>query len=176
MDYKKEIVKAMELLSRDNRVLFIGQSVRYSGHMMFNTLEDAKVPMIKRIEVPVTEEMQLGMSIGLSLEGFIPVSIYPRMDFLIIAANQLVNHLDKIEKMSCGRFQPKVIVRTAVGAIVPMNPGLQHCQDHTEALRLLCPNINIVKLTSAEMIFDSYKRALESPISSILIEMNDLYE
>lgn len=175
-NYKEEIVKAMELLSKDNSVLFIGQSVRYPGHMMFNTLQDAGVPMNRRIEVPVTEEMQMGLCIGLSLEGFIPLSIYPRMDFLIIATNQLVNHLDKIKQMSCGRFQPKVIVRTAIGGIVPMNPGPQHCQDHTEALKLLCPSISIVKLISAEMIFDNYKQALASTDSSILVEVNDLYE
>lgn len=176
MNYKDEMVKAMRFLSQDDRVLFIGQSVRYPGHLMFNTLEDAGIPMNRRIELPVFEEVQLGMSIGLSLEGFIPMSIYPRMDFLIIAANQLVNHLDKIEKMSCGRFKPKVIMRTAVGSTIPFDSGLQHTQDHTEALRLLCPNIHIVKLVSAEIIFGSYKQALESNGSTILVEINDLYE
>ena len=176
MNYKNEMVKAMQLLSRDKRVLFLGQSVRYPGHLMFSNLEDAGVPMDRRIEMPVFEDVQMGISIGLSLEGFIPVTIYPRIDFLIIAANQLVNHLDKIEKMSCGRFKPKVIVRTAVGSAIPFDSGLQHSQDHTEALRLLCPNTKVAKLQTAEMIFDSYKQALESDGSSILVEINDLYE
>ena len=38
----------------------------------------------------------MGMAIGLSLSGFIPVCCYPRFDFFILALNQAVNHLDKI--------------------------------------------------------------------------------
>ena len=42
----------------------------------------------------------MGLSLGLALQGFVPVSIYPRIDFLLSATNQLVNHLDKIRLMS----------------------------------------------------------------------------
>ena len=38
----------------------------------------------KIYEFPVAEEMQMGVSIGLSLNGFIPVTIYPRWNFLIL--------------------------------------------------------------------------------------------
>ena len=40
----------------------------------------------------------MGMSIGLALNGYIPITCFPRFDFLILAFNQLVNHLDKIKK------------------------------------------------------------------------------
>lgn len=175
MDYKGEIVKAMALLAQDKRTLFIGQSVCWSGHIMFDTLEEAQVPYEKRIELPVIEDAQMGICIGLALEGFIPISIYPRMDFLIIAMNQLVNHLDKMEEMSRGQFRPKVIIRTMVGSKIPLNPGPQHCQDHTEALKLLLTNIEVVKLSSAEVILNAYEKALDQHTSSILVEVGDLY-
>lgn len=173
--YRDEIVKAMTMLSADKRTIFIGQSVRYSGHAMFNMLQDAKVPMKKRVELPVFEDSQLGISIGLAFEGYVPVSIFPRCDFLIIAANQLVNHLDKIEQMSCKQFRPRVIIRTMVGSKVPLDGGPQHTQDHTEALKLMLTNIDVVKLTRAEEIVPAYLRALESERSTILVEMGDLY-
>lgn len=176
MKYREAIVESMRMLAQEERALFIGQSVRYSGHAMFNSLEDAKVPMDKRVELPVFEDTQLGISTGLALEGFLPVSIYPRMDFLIIAANQLVNHLDKWEEMSHGEWNSKVIIRTMVGSKEPLNPGPQHCQNHTKALRLLCPNMDIYKLDSANRVIESYEKALASPHSSILIEMGDLYD
>lgn len=176
MKYKKSIVEAMKYLALDKRTIFIGQSVCYSGHVMFNTLEDANVPMDKRIELPVFEDTQMGISIGLSLGGFIPVSIYPRIDFLMSAMNQLVNHLDKIEQMSNGEFVPKVIIRTMVGSKEPLNPGLQHCQDHTEALKLLCPSISIKKLDKAYKVTEEYEWALENKQSTILVEYGDLYE
>jgi len=173
LNYKEEITKAMSLLAEDKRTLFIGQSVRFSGHVMFDTLQEAHVPMRKRIELPVFEDTQMGISIGLALGGFIPISIYPRMDFLIIAMNQLVNHLDKIEEMTC--FKSKVIIRTMIGSKSPLNPGPQHCQDHTEALRLLLPNINVIKLSSANHVVDNYRRALEGSDSTILVEIGDMY-
>lgn len=168
MSYKNEVTKAMTLLAKDKRVIFLGQSIAYPGHIMFGTLEN--VPMSKRIELPVFEDVQMGMSIGLALESYIPVSIYPRMDFLILAMNQLVNHLDKLEELSHGQFKPKVIIRTMVGSISPMTPGLQHCQDHTEALKCMLTNIDVVKLTRAEEIVPAYRKALESNKSTILIE------
>ena len=170
MKYKDEIIEAMNLLAQDDRVIFIGQNVIYSGAIAIHeTLKH--VPLSKRIEVPVFEDTQLGLSIGLSLEGYIPVSIFPRVDFLIIAANQLVNHLDKIEGMSCGRFKPKVIIRCCVGSTHPLNPGPQHCQDHTLALEALLTNVDVVKLVEADTIVPAYKRALESNKSTILIEL-----
>ena len=173
MNYRDEVVKAMDLLAREEKTIFLGQSIAYPGHVMYGTLEN--VPMSKRIELPVFEEVQMGMSIGLSLEGYIPISIFPRIDFLIIATNQLVNHLDKIEEMSHGQFKPKVIVRTMVGSIKPLYPGPQHCQDHTEALRCLLTNVDVVKLTESKDVVPAYRRALKSEKSSVLIEMADLY-
>lgn len=173
MIYKDELKKTMKLLAQDSRVIFLGQNIIYGGNAIFDTLEG--VPFNKRIELPVAEEMQLGVSIGLSLEGFLPVSIFPRMDFLVLAVNQLVNHLDKVEEMSHGEFKAKVIIRTMIGSTKPLNPGPQHTGDYTDALRLMLKNIDVIKLTRAEDIVPAYKKALESGKSTVLVEIGDLY-
>ena len=98
----------MKMLSKDKKVFFIGQSVNYSGNSIYNSLKD--IDSKKKLELPVFEETQMGLSLGLSLQGFIPISIYPRIDFLLSATNQLVNHLDKMRVMSKGEFNPKVII------------------------------------------------------------------
>ena len=92
----------------------------------------------------------------------------PRLDFVIIAANQLVNHLDKWALMGGGN--PKVIIRTMPGSIAPIYSGPQHSQDHTEALHLLCPHITVLKITQPEHIYSAYQRAVEEPGPFILIE------
>lgn len=171
--YKEELLKAMNILARDTRTIFMGQNLIYGGTSMFWTLQE--IPKEKRIELPVFEEVQMGMSLGMALEGFIPISVYPRMDFLICATNQLVNHLDKVQEMSDKQFKPVVIIRTAVGSTSPLMPGPQHCQDHTEALRLMCKNINVVKLERAEQIVPEYQNALMSDKPTILVEIPDLY-
>ena len=156
----------MQEIAQDARVVFLGQGVRASGTFMSTTLQD--VPLDKRIELPVAEEMQLGMSIGMAIAGMIPVSVYPRFNFLILAMNQLVNHLNVM--------QPHVIVRVGVGSTKPLDPGPQHRGDMTEAFRLLMPNTPIVRLESAEQIVPEYRAALERNGPTILVEIADLYE
>lgn len=166
--YREELIKAMNTLAEQPNSIFLGQSVAWPGHIMTGTLEN--VPHDRLLELPVTEEMQLGMSIGLALEGYLPVSIFPRMDFLIIAMNQLVNHLDKLAEMSCGQWQPKVLIRTMVGSFYPLYSGPQHIQDHTEVLKLMLTNVDVVKLTCPSHILPMYMKALWSPRSTILVE------
>ncbi len=175
MAYKDELTKAMRLLAKDKRVIFLGQNIVYPGSIMSSSLQE--IPDSKKIELPLIEDAQMGMSLGLSLEGYIPVCIYTRIDFLIIAMNQLVNHLDKIEEMSCGQFKPKVIVRTAIGSTNPLYPGLQHCSDYTEGLKYMLKNVKVMKLTRSKDIVPAYDYALsrKDGKSTLLIEVADLY-
>ena len=158
----------MLLLAADPTVIFIGQNVAYDGNVMFAHLEG--VPMEQRLELPVMEECQMGMSIGLSLMGYTPVSIYPRMDFLLLAMNQLVNHLDKLPIMSQGEIVPHVIIKTKVGARRPLDAGPQHTQDHTQALRLMLTTVEVVKLTTEEDAPQVYQEALRRHGSTLVVE------
>ena len=87
MGYKDELVRSMEWLAAKDNTIFIGQSVKYSGNAIFNTLKT--VSNDKKIEVPVSEELQMGLSTGLALEGYVPITCYPRFDFLLLACNRL---------------------------------------------------------------------------------------
>lgn len=173
MSYFDELTTAMTLLSEHPDTLFCGQSMVYPGNAIYRTL--VNVPDEKKIELPVAEEMQMGMSIGLALEGYIPISIFPRFDFLLLAVNQLVNHLDKIGEMSHGEYSPKVIIRTAIGSVDPLYPGPQHCQDYTLAFQHLLKHIEVIKLESAKQIVPAYNHALLNSQSTLLIEKGELY-
>ena len=136
----------------------MGQSVVYPGSSIFVSLKD--VPKSKKIEIPVMEEVQTGMAIGMALNGYIPVSCYPRFDFLILAANQLTNHLDKIDYLTNNNFKSKILIRTMIGSTKPLNAGLQHTQDHTNALKKLLQFSEVIKLNREDEIFDKYKNAI----------------
>ena len=114
MTYFGEINKSMKFMAQKKKILFLGQSTEVPGNLIFKSLEGVKKQ--KKIEMPVFEETQMGISIGLALNGFIPVTCYPRFDFFILSLNQLVNHLDKFEKISSGEFKPFVIIRVLVGS------------------------------------------------------------
>ncbi len=165
----------MEFLSKKKNTLFLGQAVEYAGTAMTNTLID--VSKNKKLELPVAEEMQMGITIGMLMNGYIPISIYPRWNFLLLAMNQLVNHLDKLNEMTEDGYRNKTIIRTSIGSKRPLNPQSQHVGDFTKSVSKMCKNINIVKLNEPEEIFPAYKRAYERKdnTSTILVEFGDYY-
>jgi pyruvate/2-oxoglutarate/acetoin dehydrogenase E1 component len=163
--YAEALKQAMEMLATDPRTVFLGQAVAWPGTAMSDTLAD--VPRHKKIEMPVAEEMQLGMSIGLALDGMIPVSIFPRWNFLLLATNQLVNHLDKM--------QEHVIVRVGVGSETPLYPGVQHVGDYTDIFRSLVPATLIWQLYREDEIVPAYEKALKYSGPTVLVENMDSY-
>jgi len=163
----------MELLNSHPKTIFIGQAVEYKGTSLTHQVK--KFPKDKLLELPVAEELQAGMALGLALEGYIPVSIYPRMNFIILAMNQIVNHLDKWEAMSVGQSKPKIIMKAVVGSQYPLDPGHQHKANYAECFKSACTNINVVELLYPEQVLPAYEQALNSDISTIIIEHGDLY-
>ena len=173
MKYKNEIIKSMEWLSDKEDTIFLGQSVLYSGNAIYNTLNT--LPEEKRLELPVFEEVQMGMSTGLALEGFTPITCFPRFDFLLRCMDSLVNHLDKIQYMTENKFEPKVIIRTSIGAKFPLDGGIQHTRDYTQMMKDTLTEVDVVLLNEPEEIFPAFKRAYNNTGSTMIIEWGDYY-
>ena len=165
----------MNYLADNEKTIFIGQAVEVPGTAMTNTLKGINPK--KLLELPVAEEMQMGMTLGLALDGNIPISIFPRWNFVLLAMNQLINHLDKVNIMSNNGFKVKTIVRTGIGSQRPLHPQHQHVGDFTDMVRKMCTSIDIIKLNEPEDIFPSYKKALnrEDGKSTILVEFGDYH-
>lgn len=173
MKYFDELKRSMEYLANDDRTVFLGQAVAVPGTGMSNTLKD--VSKDKLIELPVAEEMQMGMSLGMALHGRIPISIYPRWNFLLCAVSQLVNHVDKLSLMS--KYKANVIIRTSIGSERPLHPQCQHVGDFTEAFKLMCKTVEVIRLDEPDQIFPAYEKALlrDDNHSTILVEWGDYY-
>ena len=175
MKYFEELKKSMEWLGEKSDTFFIGQAVEVPGTAMFNTLKD--VESDKRLEVPVFEDTQMGMSIGMALTGQRIISIFPRWNFLLCATNQLVSHLDKFPTITDNKVTPNIIIRTSVGSQKPLFPGHQHIGNLSEAYRKMLSNVEIIELEEPEHIFESYKKAYEREDgkSTLLVEFGDYY-
>jgi pyruvate/2-oxoglutarate/acetoin dehydrogenase E1 component len=163
----------MKLSMEDDKTIFIGQQIVYYGNPMSKTIEG--LPKERMIETPVMEETQMGMTVGLAMTGHQVISFYPRWDFVILAANQLINHLDKLEVMSDGQWKPNVIIRVGKGSDKPLDPGHQHKADYTDAFKQMVTNCTIEKLDTAEKILPAYKKALSEGGIHILVEYPELY-
>lgn len=173
MKYSEELKKAMKILADHPMTLFIGQAVEYEGTGLFDSLNH--IPSHKRMELPVAEYLQCGLANGMAIEGMIPISVFPRWNFLLMGVDQLVNHLDKFITMSNGKCRPKVIIRVAVGSEFPVDPQCQHKGNFTEAFKLMFKHINVVELIEPQQIVPAYLHALnrDDGVSSILVEHAD---
>lgn len=149
----ESLTESMTWLGKQPDTIFIGQQVVYPGNALFKTFEG--VPMEKRLELPVAEDMQMGMSIGMAMTGKVVISVYPRMDFLLCAMNQLINHLDK----ELYQMQGKVIIRTCVGSKEPLNPGPQHCGNYVAGLTMMLRSVRIIMLRQDSDILGAYQSA-----------------
>jgi pyruvate/2-oxoglutarate/acetoin dehydrogenase E1 component len=173
MKYFDELKRSMEWLGGQNDTIFIGQAVEYAGTGMTNTLKDVSTD--KLMEMPVNEDMQMGITNGLAMNGYVPVSIYPRWNFLLLGVNQLINHLDKLPMIS--DYKTKVIIRTAIGSERPLHPQWQHVGDYTEAFEKMLTNVEVIRLDEPEQIFEAYQKAYNRTDgkSTILVEWGDYY-
>ena len=172
LKYKDAIKQSMRMLAKDKRTIFIGYNVNF-GSRVYGTLTD--IPKSKCLETPLAENLMTGIAIGMSLEGFKPVLIFERHDFILNALDQIVNHLDKMEKMSDGQFKPKVIIRAIVGAKKPLYPGLQHTQNYTKALKMMV-SFPIIELKRTNEIIQFYRMAKRIKKPIMLVEYRDLYD
>ena len=175
MKYFDELKKSMEWLGEKESTFFVGQAVEVPGTAMFNTLKD--VPQKKRLELPVFEDTQMGMSIGMALTGKKIISIFPRWNFLLCATNQLVNHLDKLPLISEGEVNPSLIIRTSVGSQRPLFPGHQHIGNMSDGFKKILNTVEIIELYEPNQIFKSYKKAYDRKDgkSTLIVEFGDYY-
>jgi pyruvate/2-oxoglutarate/acetoin dehydrogenase E1 component len=169
--YKDALTNAMTKLAKMDDTIFIGQQIVYAGNPMSTTLGD--VPKEKMIEVPVMEETQMGMSLGLAMTGKRVITFYPRWDFIISATNQLINHLDKYEMMTDKKVN--IIIRLGKGSDKPLDPGHQHKGSYIEEFKSLCKNIEFHDLKTPFDIYNSYEYAIGEGGIHCLVEYPELY-
>jgi pyruvate/2-oxoglutarate/acetoin dehydrogenase E1 component len=117
----------------------------------------------------------MGFTIGMAMNNYIPITIYPRWNFLLLSINQLINHLDKFNYMFDKKI--KVIIRASIGSKHPLNPQHQHVGDFSSSIKLMSKNLDIIKLREPKDILSSYKKALhrKDGKSTILVEYGDYY-
>lgn len=175
MTYKDCITDSMKWLGEQEDTWVCGYNCKYS--LFGGSLKD--FPNERIIEMPLAEALMTGVAIGMSLSGVIPILPFERMDFTTLAMDQLVNHADKLRKLSSGQHAPAVIIRCCAGnKNTPLLTGPTHCQDFSRAFREMV-DFPVVQLKWSSSIMLEYQKAYERAkierISTMLVEYKDLY-
>ena len=173
MSYKQEVIRGMQLLAQQPNVVFVGQGVSVKANCLHEQL--VGVPEHQRLEVPVFENTQLGMCLGMALTGLLPVCLYPRLNFLYCAWDQLCNHTDKWRQMT-GK-PAKVIIKTILGATKPLDPGPQHSSEDivVRGLQDFFTDLVVEDIEYEAQVSFAYERAAGSTGPTLLIERGNLY-
>jgi pyruvate/2-oxoglutarate/acetoin dehydrogenase E1 component len=181
MKYLEHIQRGMDYWASVDKTIFVGQAMEYKGHAVSRQVN--QYPKNKLLELPVMEDSQAGICLGLAIEGYIPICVYPRNDFTILACNQIFNHIDRWPDMFAGN--PKIIIKCVVGSNAPLNPGPQHRANYFEAFDNMAQNITCFNLTRTSQplqhygnayIDHCYKTAINEAGSFIIVEDAQLYQ
>jgi pyruvate dehydrogenase E1 component beta subunit len=164
ISFKNAVTEAMTEIGKANSV-FIGYNVKH-GNAMGNLVN---VDDSQKIETPVAENLMAGLAIGMSFEGFKPVVYYERHDFMLVAADAIINHANHIERISHGEYECPVIFRTVVADSGPFYSGPTHSQNFTEGFRNMVSFPVYVPNTGPEVL-EAYKKALHSSRPSMIVE------
>lgn len=147
--YGEAICRGFEhLLANHPEVFAIGQGVWspwYVGNSM--TGLDEKFGKQRVIDTPVSELACTGAAIGAALCGYRPIVIHPRMDFMLLAVDQIVNQAAKWSHMFGGQAAPAVTIRAII------NRGGEQGAQHSQALHAWfahIPGIRVVMPSTAE--------------------------
>ena len=95
-------------------------------------------------DTPLSEDAMTGVAIGLALSGMRPIHVHIRMDFLLLAMNQLINIAAKSRYMYGGAVSVPMVVRSIIGR--SWGQGAQHSQGlhslfaHVPGLKVVAPS------------------------------------
>lgn len=100
----------------------------------------------RAFDMPTSENAMTGVAIGASLNGIRPVMVHQRLDFVLLALDQLVNNAAKWHYMFGGRASVPITIRSSIGR--GWGQGPTHSQ-HFQALFAQIPGLKVVMPTTA---------------------------
>ena len=169
ISYKEAMNLAMKELG-DEGTIFIGYNVAKGDAM--GTLKEVLAE--QKLETPVAENLMSGLAIGMSFEEFLPVLYFERHDFMMVAMDAIVNHIDKIERISHGEFKVPVIIRAVTADGGPFYSGITHSQDFTEVLKAAV-TFPVYDPKSGKEILEAFRNARDSKRPAIIVERKSRY-
>jgi pyruvate dehydrogenase E1 component beta subunit len=130
-----------QALARDESVFLLGEDIADPGATGPTKGLSSKHGTDRVLDTPISEAAIIGAAIGAAMEGFRPVAEIMIMDFIGIAADQLVNHAAKLRFMTGGRTSAPITVRTQVYG--GLGTGATHAQS-LEAWFMHIPGLKVI--------------------------------
>lgn len=130
-----------QLLSEDPRVFVLGQGL-WSPWYAGSSLKELEVEFGKHrvIDSPVCENATTATAIGAALCGMRPIVFHPRMDFMLLAVDPIVNQAANWSYLFAGQVGVPLVIRAVI------NRGGEQGAQHSQALHAMFAHIPGLKV------------------------------
>ena len=122
---------------------------------------------------PLSEEAMTGAALGAAISGLRPVHVHIRVDFLLLAMNQIANMISTLRYMSGGRLKIPLVIRAVIGR------GWGQSAQHSKSLQSIfahLPGIKVVMPSSPQDAYSLTRAAIRDENPVILLEHRWLYD
>jgi pyruvate dehydrogenase E1 component beta subunit len=155
-------------LEKDPGVLVIGEGVPDPKAIFTSTegLQQKYGPQ-RVFDMPLAENGLTGVCIGAAISGLRPVMIHQRIDFAMLAMDQIVNNAAKWHYMFDGNARVPMVIRMIVGR--GWGQGPQHSQS-LQAMFASVPGLKVVMPTTAADAKGMMIAAIEDDNPVVFIE------
>lgn len=152
---------------RDKNVLLMGQGIDDKGAFYGTTAGLREVYSDRLIETPVSENAMVGVAVGLAISGKRPVIQFHRVEFALLAMEQIINNAAKMHYISNGKHKCPLVIRMIVGR--GWGQGPCHSQS-LEAMFAYIPGLKVIMPTFPEDYKGMLISAIEDDNPVVIIE------
>ena len=174
LQYNEALNEALiEEMTRDESVILIGEDVgAYGGVFKVSKGLIERFGSERVRDTPICESAIIGTATGAALMGMRPVAEISFIDFILLAMDQIGNHVAKIMQIAPGLLELPMVIRTEGG--VGGGIGCQHSQS-LEALFAHLPGLKIVMPSTPYDAKGLLKTAIRENSPVMCIENKKLY-
>ncbi len=159
-------------MRRDERVFVLGEDVGEGG--VFRATEGLRDEFgeARCMDTPLAEAAIVGVSIGASINGLLPVAEIQFADFIHPAFDQIVSEAARLHYRSNGAWSCPITVRTPYGAGI--HGGPYHSQS-VEAFYAHVPGLKVICVASPYEAKGLLKSAIRDPNPVMFLEHKKAY-
>lgn len=174
LSISKAIGEALhEEMARDENVIILGEDMGKMGNVFGITVGFQKEFGEHRVyDTPISESGFCGMSVGAAMRGIRPVAELMYDDFIMVAADPILNQAAKMRYMTGGQTTVPMVLR------LPMGAGRRNAGQHSQCLEnIFChtPGLKVVAPSTAADAKGLLKSAVRDDDPVMFLEHKLLY-
>jgi len=122
---------------------------------------------------PLSEDAMTGVALGAALSGLRPVHVHIRVDFMLLAMNQIVNMVSSSRFMTGNRITIPLVIRAVIGR--GWGQGAQHSKS-LQSLFAHIPGLKVVMPTTPQDVYSLLRASIRDDHPVIFLEHRWLYD